>query len=52
MLLIHSNPTASKVTIECYRQGSATGYADSDKFTVYVSVATAYKQLSKMDIEI
>ena len=48
----HMSTGNTKVVVECYRQGSSDTYAASDKFTVYVSVATSYKQLSKMDVEL
>ncbi len=47
----HISTGNTKVIIECYRQGNDTEYAASDKFTVYVNVATAYKQQSKMDVK-
>ena len=48
----HISTGNTKVIVECYRQGSATEYAKGNKFTVYVSVATAYKQLSKIDVSL
>lgn len=48
----HISTGNTKVIVECYRQGSCDTYTASDKFTIYVNVATAYKQCSKCDIEI
>ena len=48
----HMSTGNTKVIIECYRQGNETEYAKGDKFTVYISVATAYKEFSKTSVEL
>jgi len=42
----HMSSGNTKVIMECYRQG------DKDKFTVYVSVATAYSTRTLTDVKL